>query len=91
VLEWLEGRTLAEEMAVRRRDGAAPWTLQDAVALLTPAAEALAVLDDPARVSRIKQDLAEVRSRLGGPGASRRAAEALLLEAKKLDRVGASV
>ncbi len=43
VLEWLEGRTLAEEMAVRRRDGAAPWTLQDAVALLTPAAEALAV------------------------------------------------
>ena len=55
------------------------------------AAEALAVLDDPARVSRIKQDLAEVRSRLGGPGASRRAAEALLLEAKKLDRVGASV
>lgn len=43
VLEWLEGRTLAEELAARRREGAPALTLHEAFALLTPAAEALAV------------------------------------------------
>jgi lipid-A-disaccharide synthase len=38
------------------------------------AAEAAALLDDPARYERTRQDLAEVRRRLGAPGASARAA-----------------
>jgi lipid-A-disaccharide synthase len=41
------------------------------------AAEALALLDDPVRREAMRRDLAEVRSRLGGPGASTRAAEAV--------------
>jgi lipid-A-disaccharide synthase len=47
----------------------------------TPAAvarEALAVLQDPAAASRVRADLRAVRARLGGPGASRRAAQAVL-------------
>ncbi len=36
--------------------------------------EALALLDDPGRALRMRRDLAEVRCRLGGPGASERAA-----------------
>src|SRR5687768_17469564 len=38
------------------------------------AAEAAALLDDPARYERTLQDLADVRRRLGAPGASGRAA-----------------
>ena len=41
------------------------------------AAEALGLLDDPSRREAMRRDLAEVRSRLGGPGASMRAAEAV--------------
>jgi hypothetical protein len=36
------------------------------------------MLTDRARHARIREQLAEVRQRLGGPGASRRAAEAIL-------------
>ena len=36
------------------------------------------MLTDPARAARIREGLARVRARLGGPGASRRAAEAIL-------------
>jgi hypothetical protein len=36
------------------------------------------MLTDRDRVARIRAGLATVRSRLGGPGASRRAAEAIL-------------
>lgn len=39
------------------------------------ASEALAILEDPARTARMRADLAEVRRRLGAPGASARAAE----------------
>jgi lipid-A-disaccharide synthase len=42
------------------------------------AAEALALLADDGRVAAIKEGLAEVRGRLGAPGASRRAAEAVM-------------
>lgn len=42
------------------------------------AAEAVSMLTDRARVSRIREGYARVRSRLGGGGASRRAAEAIL-------------
>ena len=38
------------------------------------AAEALALLDDPARAERMRADLAQVRQALGAPGASARAA-----------------
>jgi lipid-A-disaccharide synthase len=40
--------------------------------------EAVSLLTDPARTATMKSALADVRSRLGGPGASRRAAEAIL-------------
>lgn len=42
------------------------------------AAEAVSMLTDPARAATIRAGLARVRQRLGGPGASRRAAEAVL-------------
>jgi lipid-A-disaccharide synthase len=42
------------------------------------AADLAAYLDEPARVDRVRRDLAEVRARLGGPGACARAAEAVL-------------
>ena len=42
------------------------------------AAEALRVLTDPAHAAVVRRDLREVRGKLGTPGASRRAAEAVL-------------
>jgi lipid-A-disaccharide synthase len=42
------------------------------------AAEALALLDDPARATRMRADLAAVRAALGAPGASERAAVEVL-------------
>ncbi|HEY3120518.1 MAG TPA: lipid-A-disaccharide synthase [Vicinamibacteria bacterium] len=39
------------------------------------AAEALALLEDPSRISAVREALAQVRDRLGPPGASGRAAE----------------
>ncbi|MGE3517578.1 MAG: lipid-A-disaccharide synthase [Vicinamibacterales bacterium] len=42
------------------------------------AAEAVSLLTDPARAARMRADLAGVRERLGAPGASRRAAQAIL-------------
>ncbi len=44
------------------------------------AREALALLDDPGRRKRMQDDLAQVRRRLGGPGASVRAAVAVASE-----------
>src|SRR5262245_23883052 len=43
VLEWLEGETLAEHLSTRAARGDAPYALADAIALLEPAARALAV------------------------------------------------
>ncbi len=43
VMEWLEGETLAEHLDERRKDGSGGMTLREAVKLLTPAANALAV------------------------------------------------
>jgi len=42
------------------------------------AAEAVSMLTDRVRVAGIRKELAEVRRRLGGGGASRRAAETIL-------------
>jgi len=50
--------------------------------------EALTLLDDPARLARLRDDLRVVGQRLGPPGASVRAADvvARLIEEQKLDR-----
>jgi lipid-A-disaccharide synthase len=55
-----------------------PELIQDAFTPEAVAREAVSLLTDPQRVARIRQGLAVVRRKLGGPGASRRAAEAIL-------------
>jgi lipid-A-disaccharide synthase len=47
------------------------------------AVEALRVLTDPAHAASVRRDLREVRGKLGTPGASRRAAEAVLDVARR--------
>ncbi len=47
------------------------------------AAEALALLGDPDRAARMREDLAEVRRQLGEPGASARAAQAVREELER--------
>lgn len=59
--------------------------LQDACEPEGLAAAALAIMRDPARVAAIKQDLGEVKEKMGGPGASERAALRVL---EVLDRAG---
>jgi lipid-A-disaccharide synthase len=59
-----------------------PELIQEAFTPESVAAEAISMLTDPARRTRIRQGLARVRERLGGPGASRRAAEAILSVAR---------
>ena len=55
-----------------------PELIQDAFTPESAANETLRVLTDPAHAARMKADLASVRARLGAPGASRRAAEAVI-------------
>ena len=55
-----------------------PELIQDDFVPERVAAEALKVLTDPAHASRVRRDLADVRARLGEPGASVRAARAVL-------------
>jgi len=55
-----------------------PELIQDAFTPDAVAREAISMLTDRARVARIREGLARVRAKLGGPGASRRAAEAVL-------------
>jgi lipid-A-disaccharide synthase len=54
-----------------------PELIQDAFTPARVAAETNALLGDPARAAAMRADLAAVRTALGGPGASRRAAEAV--------------
>ncbi len=56
----------------------APELVQDALTPEAVAREAVSLLTDPDRAARTRAALATVRSRLGGPGASRRAAAAIL-------------
>jgi len=56
----------------------APELVQDAFTPEAVAREAIAMLTDRERAARIRAGLAAVRARLGGSGASRRAAEAIL-------------
>ena len=55
-----------------------PELVQDAFTAEAVAREAIDILTNPARAARIREGLASVRAKLGGPGASRRAAEAIL-------------
>ena len=55
-----------------------PELIQEAFTPATVAGEAISMLTDEERVNRIRAGLARVRDKLGGPGASRRAAEAIL-------------
>jgi lipid-A-disaccharide synthase len=55
-----------------------PELIQDAFTPDAVAAEAVSLLTDERRQSHTREALARVRSRLGAPGASRRAAEAIL-------------
>ena len=55
-----------------------PELIQDAFTPAAVADEAVSMLTDGTRARRVSEDLARVRERLGGAGASRRAAEAIL-------------
>jgi lipid-A-disaccharide synthase len=55
-----------------------PELIQDACTPPAVADEVVSMLTDNARTARIREGLARVRERLGGAGASRRAAEAIL-------------
>ena len=55
-----------------------PELIQDAFTPEAVAVEAVSMLTDPGRAARIREGLRDVRERLGGGGASRRAAEAIL-------------
>jgi lipid-A-disaccharide synthase len=55
-----------------------PELIQDAFTPAAAATEALRVLLDREYAARIKNDLADVRAKLGAAGASRRAAEAVI-------------
>jgi lipid-A-disaccharide synthase len=55
-----------------------PELIQDAFTPAAVAREAISLLTDAARVETMRRDLAEVRARLGEPGASGRAARAVL-------------
>ncbi len=55
-----------------------PELIQDAFTAEAVAREAVSMLTDPLRTAKIRDGLADVRRKLGGPGASRRAAHAIL-------------
>jgi lipid-A-disaccharide synthase len=52
--------------------------IQDAFTPKAVADEAVSMLTDATRAAQIRSGLARVRRELGGPGASRRAAQAIL-------------
>jgi lipid-A-disaccharide synthase len=64
-----------------------PEFVQDAFTPEAVAREAMAMLTDRERAAQIRTGLARVRERLGGPGASRRAAESILQVARSRQTV----
>jgi lipid-A-disaccharide synthase len=60
-----------------------PERIQDGFVPELVAGDALALLTDPAAAERMRQSLREVRTRLGQPGASQRAARAVLGVARR--------
>lgn len=65
------GRTIATEL------------IQDAFTPEAVAAETIALLTSPARVETMRRDLVDVKARLGGTGATGRAADAILAAARR--------
>jgi lipid-A-disaccharide synthase len=61
----------------------APELIQDELSPAAVAREVVSMLTDPHRAAKIREGLARVRARLGAPGASRRAAEAILKVANR--------
>ena len=59
-----------------------PELIQEAFTPAAAATNALRVLTDPAYAAKVRADLREVKERLGGDGASRRAAEAVIAAAR---------
>lgn len=59
-----------------------PELIQDQFTPEAAASQALRVLTDASHAAKVRADLAEVRAKLGSPGASRRAAEAILALAR---------
>ncbi|MCC7417331.1 MAG: lipid-A-disaccharide synthase [Acidobacteria bacterium] len=55
-----------------------PELIQDAFTPEAVAREAIALITDAGRAATVREGLARVRARLGGPGASRRAARAII-------------
>jgi lipid-A-disaccharide synthase len=72
-----------------------PELIQDALTPQAVAREAISLLTDRARIDAMQRDLADVRARLGGPGASARAAAAVLAvaehRASRVEPAGASI
>ena len=71
----VETYAMANLVAGRR---VVPELIQEAFTPDRVAAEALRVLTDPAHAAVVRRDLHDVRGKLGTPGASRRAADAVL-------------
>jgi lipid-A-disaccharide synthase len=65
-----------------------PELIQDDFTPAAVASHALAILNDAAAASRMRADLRIVKAKLGAPGASRRAAEAVLAVAARASRLG---
>ena len=76
----VETYAMANLVAGRR---VVPELIQDAFTPDRVAAEALRVLTDAAHAAAVRRDLREVRGKLGTPGASRRAADAVLDVARR--------
>jgi lipid-A-disaccharide synthase len=60
-----------------------PELIQDAFTPEAVAQEAIRIVTDPAHAARVRADLREVRGKLGSPGASGRAARAVLAVARR--------
>jgi len=60
--------------------GVVPELLQDRMTPERISQEAMCILEDPDRQKSMKQEFQAIRNSLGGPGASRRAAEMILAE-----------
>jgi lipid-A-disaccharide synthase len=68
-------------LVARRR--IVPELMQDGFTPAAVAAEAVSLVTDRARAEQMRSDLQSVRQKLGQPGASRRAAEAVIAVARK--------
>jgi lipid-A-disaccharide synthase len=67
-----------------------PELVQEAFTPEAVAREAVSMLTDADRAAHVRAGLAGVREKLGGPGASRRAAEAILRVARRSQGSGSA-